>query len=186
MKHIFAILFLSVAAHGYAQEWTIPPAFQASLVEKALPFDRDISRNSQGDFKIAIVYQSKFRESFLYFNEFSKSIEDSSDEIVKGYKTRIIPIDLSTNDALNSLKKMKVSVISVAPLRGFDVAQIAQIAKDMKASTISCVEDDLKQGIAMSFRLQGGKPKILVNLLSSRNQGADYDSKFLKLVILIQ
>ena len=71
-------------------------------------------------------------------------------------------------------------------LRAFDLAAITDWARKSRIVTLTGIPAFVDRGVSVGIDLQGGKPRILINLQAARAEGADFDSGLLKLARIVE
>jgi hypothetical protein len=176
------VTFASVAA---AQEMEVPVAIQIPLFLKVLAFDRQLHARAGAEVVLGVVFQSGNRASVNARDEVMRAISSVRDS-VDGLPVRAVAIDLDKEPLAGALTRNRVTVMYVAPLRAIDIAAVAAEARTAHVTTMTGVPDYVGRGLAVSVRLQGDRPKLLVNLNASRLEGADLSAELLKLAVVIQ
>jgi hypothetical protein len=179
-----------VAAGGHvaalqAQEMEIPVATHLPLFLKVLSFDRRHEPRAGRDepFVLGIVYQSRNRVSLTAKNEVMRVVASMN---ASSTQLRALEIDLDAESLDSAIVRTRADVIYVAPLRALDIADVARATRAASVTTLTGVPEYVPLGLAVSVRLQGERPKLLVNLPASRLEGADFSAELLKLAQVVQ
>jgi hypothetical protein len=168
-----------------AQDMDVPVGLQIPLFLKALTFDRQLRVRAGSEILIAVVFQSGNRASVMAKDDAMRALGAVRDS-VDGLPVRAVAIDLDRGTLANALSRQRVTVVYVAPLRAVDIADLASAARTARVTTMTGVSEYTSRGIAVGVRLQGDRPKFLVNLSASKLEGADFSSELLKLALVIQ
>lgn len=160
----------------HAQEMEVPVAVQIPLFLKVMTFDRQRMGNGDAEVVVGVTFQNGYRNSISVRDEVVRTLRN-----VPGKKIRIVLIDLDHDPLVDVLEHQNISILYVSPLRSFGVAAIAAAAASAKVTTVTGVPHHVEQGIAVGVRLQGDRPRLLVNLTASRLGGADFTAELLKL-----
>lgn len=163
---LLVILTVIVSALLSGQE--VPLNLQAKLMLKILSMDRNFNR--YGDpIKIGVSSDRFLLE--LMANK--KNLK------VKGKD--FIPEKMNS---LNDIDKYKVTYIGK---EWTDSYLAASTRATENKCLMFCETDDgvMNGGGAVSFKVVGGKPKIVVNLGNSRNQGTEFPAIFLKTTVVV-
>ena len=166
-KVILVVIILAlVSAYMFAQD--VPLNLQARLMLKVLSMDRNFSR--YGDpIKIGV-------SSDKFLNEL-RACRGSLQ--VKGKD--IVPEKMAS---LDDIAKYKVIFIGEEWAKSYTEASKKAVENKclMFCETESGV---LRGGGAISFKVVEEKPKIVVNLKNSRNQGTEFPAIFLKNTVVV-
>jgi hypothetical protein len=165
------------------QQMTVPVDVQYQLISKSLPYVKNLNVKADGC-RLALIYQSKNRMSMEAKTVFEAFF--ASNPMHFGTKfVELKTIDLSGSETLeNGLKD--AAMVFITPLRAWDIGKIVTIGRTMNLLTVSAVADEVKQGTIMGFDVDGGRPKILVNLKSAEKSGILFSADYLKLVRIVE
>jgi hypothetical protein len=167
-----------------AQEMEVPVSIQVPLFLKVMTFDRLRIQSVNTELVVGVTFQSGYRASVIARDEVARAFR-----AVTGRKIRVVLIDLDRIDRealADALQQQHVSVLYVSPLRAFDVGAIATAAAHAQVITVTGVPKYAELGIAVSVRLEGERPRLLVNVVASRESGADFTAELLKLAQVVQ
>jgi hypothetical protein len=165
------------------QQMTVPVDVQYQLISKSLPYVKNLNVKADGC-QLALIYQSKNRMSMEAKSAF-ETVFTANPLRLGSNPVGIKFIDLSESEVLeNDLKD--VSMVFIAPLRAVDIGKIVKLGRMLNLLTVSAVADEVKQGTIMGFDVDGGRPKILVNLKSAEKSGILFSADYLKLVRIVE
>lgn len=167
-----------------AQDMEIPVATQIPLFFKVTAFDRRISADSAHERVIVVAFQSGSRQSITAKDEAMRVL--SSMPVVDGKTVRAVAVDLDREALQAALRAQNASMLYVTPLRGLAISQIASAARAAQVTTYTGVPKYVGQGLAVSVRRVGDRPKLMVDLRAARLEGADFSAEFLKLVQVVE
>jgi hypothetical protein len=179
------VLGAFLPATGAAQqEMELPVDVQVSLFLRVLSFDRQLSARAGGELAVAVVMQRGYRASQKAGDEALSALNGSGTN-VGGVPVRATAIDLDTQSLADALARRPATVLYFAPLRGVDVRVLAAAASAAGALTVTGVPRYVTMGVAVGARLQGERPRLLLNLQAARRAGADFSAELLKLAEVI-
>ena len=163
---LLVIVLMIVSIHIIAQD--VPLNLQARLMLKVLSVDRNFSR--YGDpIKIGVSSDEFLNELTACKGAFQ----------VKGKE--IVPEKMISLDDINKYK-----VIYIGKNWAHIYAQASMWAAENKCLMFCETESGvLHGGGAISFKVVEEKPKIVVNLKNSRNQGTEFPAIFLKNTVVV-
>jgi hypothetical protein len=178
------LLWLGFAGTAWCQQITVPVNIQYQLLAKSLPYVKFLATKPEGVCKIALIYQSKNRMSVEAKTEFENMF--SSTPCRLGVRPiEIKPFDLSESIKLeDALRDAMIAYIT--PLRAVDIGKIVTLCKMMNVLSVDAVAEEIRQGVILGFDVEGGKPKILVNLRSAEMSGIAFSADYLKLVKIVE
>lgn len=160
----------------HAQEMEVPVAVQIPLFLKVITFDRQRVQNADAEIVIGVTFQNGYRNSISVRDEVVRTLRSAP-----GKRIRIVLIDLDHDPLVDVLEHQNITLLYVSPLRSYTVSAIAVAAASAKVTTVTGVPHYVEEGIAVGVRLQGDRPRLLVNLTASRLGGADFTAELLKL-----
>ena len=175
---VLAVLVLAGATVGGDPQMPLAVRDQVPLFLKILSYDKNLP--ARGDeIVLGVLYQERFRGSLLVKDDLLAATERYS--AVSGRPVRIVPIPIDgVRDLGAVLAARGISVGYVAPLRAYDVAEIARAARQQQVLTLTGVPAYLGAGLSVSLDVKGSKPQILINLPASEAEGADFHSQLLR------
>jgi hypothetical protein len=167
-KKIILVVIIVVLVSAYMIAQDVPLNLQAKLMLKVLSMDRNFSR--YGD-PIKIGVSS---DKFL-----SELVACKGTLQVKGKE--FVPEKMNS---LDDITKYKVIYIGEEWANSYAVA--AEKAVENKCLMFCETEAGVMGlGGAISFKVDEGKPKIVVNLKNSRSQGTEFPAIFLKSTVVV-
>jgi hypothetical protein len=163
---LLVIVLMMVSIYTIAQD--VPLNLQARLMLKVLSMDRNFSR--YGDpIKIGVSSDEFFKELAVCRGTLQ----------VKGKE--FVPEKMVSLDDISKYK-----VIHIGKNWSHIYTQASLWAAENKCLMFCETEAGvIKGGGAISFKVVGGKPKIVVNLTNSRNQGTEFPEIFLKNTVVV-
>jgi hypothetical protein len=172
-----ALICASIPAAAHAQDMDVPVQMQVALFLKVLTFDRNLVVSAGSEIVVGVVFQSGYRSSVN-----AKNIAMTALQVTVGQrKIRAIAIDLDRETLIMALPRYRPSVLYVAPLRAVEIADLAITARNANVTTVTGVAQYIALGLAVSVRLQGERPKLVINAEAAKAEGADFSAELLKL-----
>jgi hypothetical protein len=164
-------------AVAQAQDMDIPVQMQVALFLKVITFDRNLVIPPATEIVVAVVYQSGYRTSVNAKNVAMTALQATGNQ----RKVRAIAIDLDREPLAAALMRYMPSVLYVAPLRAVEISDLATTARNAGITTVTGVPQYIALGLAVSVRLQGERPKLVINAEAAKLEGADFSAELLKL-----
>ena len=163
----FCLLFLLTGASRLPAEdlYTAPPKIQAGLFLKLLGFNKGIA--SGGDISIHVVASPEFAAAM------KKAVGKA---VGKGR--------LSSVTEGNSVPTEKPTVIYVGD--SSKTHEVISYTRANKILSITGLPDQVNNGITLGVGVLGGKPKIMLNISSSKEEGVDWNPALLKIASVIK
>jgi YfiR/HmsC-like len=178
-----ALLAGGMCTTVHAQEMEIPVGVQLPLFLKVMSFDRQLRSRGAGTLVIAIAYQSGYRASVGAKEEAWRSASGFRE--IAGMPVNLVAIDLDREELGAALTRDRATLLYVAPVRGIDVRELVQVTRAARVTTLTGVVRYVELGLAVSVRLRGDRPRIVVNLAASRLEGAELAAELLQLAEVI-
>jgi hypothetical protein len=170
----------SVATPLCAQAGDVPVSVQIPLFLKVVSFDRQLSARIDSELVVGIAYQGNNRASVRAKNDAVKALARARN--MPGIPPiRIEAIDIDEQPLIVELDRRNVTVLYVAPLRALDISIVADAARATRVTTCTGMPDYLSDGLAVSVRYQGERPRLLINIEAARMEGAEFSAELLKL-----
>ncbi len=171
-------LFLKAAP---AQGMEIPAKIQISIFLKTLSFDRKLSERSGDELNMLIIYQGNYTPSQLASQEVSEALNELSINKVEGIPIKYYFLNIDEFNLLSAVIKHKINLIYVCPLRGISLKTITSISREKSIISFTGIPSYVESGISIGVGLKRDKPQIVINLTSSKAEGADFSSQLLNL-----
>lgn len=160
-----------------AQDMDVPVQTQVALFLKVITFDRNLVIPPATEIVVGVVFQSGYRTSVN-----AKNIAMTALQLSGGQrKIRAIAIDLDREPLAAALTRHMPSVVYVAPLRAVEISDLATTTRNAGVTTVTGVPQYISLGLAVSVRLQGERPKLVINAEAAKLEGADFRAELLKL-----
>lgn len=160
---IFTILLFLIGittTNSLAQDMAVPANLQAALFKKIFAFDKTIQAKGSSD--VAIL-----------------SADGSADEIEAAFKSAGVNVQVVKGSQVPGSANIVYVMPGVASPKG----QTAQ----KKVLSISGVTSYVESGkVSIGLAVEGGKPKIVVNMAQLKAEGQELSSDLLKIAKVIQ
>jgi hypothetical protein len=178
-------LLISISAWqadlSHAQEQTVPINVQIPLFLKILTYDNNLMRDDSEVVTIGIIYTQGDRESEDMRDILEKNFGEYADKTLKGYPISYLSLPFVSGTSLQeSVKSHEIKVIYVAVTDIRQIKTIIQVSQLMGVLTISGNSAHVQQGVSVVLGLKERKPEIIINLPTSRMEGAEFSAHLLK------
>lgn len=181
------VLVASAAVTLVAQTFDVPMDVQVPLFSKILSYNRNLASRVGDRIVLGIVYQHTYKTSSAAKDEFLKTVAENKVTSMGGVPFSIVLIDIAgTSDVELELETHKVTIAYITPLRAFDVEELCRSTQQRKILTLTGVSTYVDRGASIGIGMQNDRPEIIINLPSSKAEGAEFNSHFLKLVKVVQ
>lgn len=171
------------AATAQAVEPGVPVEVQLPLLLKVLSYDRRLEPPAPDETLIAVIYQRLYPASADCMDEVMAVARRFGLRTVHGVPFRLVAFDLD-GQGLEGLARQGFRAVLVAPLRGFDVAQISRLTRERGWLSLVTVPEYVDQGLSVGVDRLGDRPVILINLQAARAEGTAFSSRFLSLRVV--
>lgn len=166
-----------------AQSPPLPTALQAELITKILTFDRALARHGS-TVRVGVLYQSGSRSSVAAMRDLTHAFNETGAQLPDGVRLHVVGIAIE--DELPSNLRSRVDILFVTPLRAVDVGRIVRIAGNAGVLTITASPEYERAGAAIALVPREDRPHIVLNLAMTRQSGADFGSRLLRLVEVVE
>ncbi len=162
----------------------VPANLQADLVAKAAKYDRNLRRRAGSSVELLVVRRARSADSESVARIFEHRIEELG--TIAGLPVRITHRDYEGSpELLDMVKSSEASILFLSTELGSEVAQIGRALQGTSLLSVGAAPRYIPEGMVLGFSLEGGKPKILVNLAQAKAQSVDLHASFLKLARLV-
>lgn len=172
-----------------AQDTPVPVDVQVQIMVKVLNFDRRLPERLSGRLTIGVLYQSRYRTSANVGGEVCRALmrlPRSALGALEALQLTCVPIDLDrTPDLGAALKRDRIQVLYVSPLRAFPLSDVVAMARAGRITTVTGVPRYVETGLAIGVDMKGDRPEIVINLVASRAEGAELNAQLLKLARVV-
>jgi hypothetical protein len=188
---VFLVVLAALAAgvspaRARAQElMDVPLAIQIPLFVKVLSFDRQLHERAGVELTFAVAFQGGNRASVAVKDEVLRLLT-AERSALDGIAIVGVAIDLDSLDFATHLRATEAHAVYVTPLRGIDIGRLAASARSAGVTTISGVPRHISQGLSVGVRVQGERPRLIINVRSARLEGADFSADLLRLAQVIK
>lgn len=181
---VVSILLVVLSIVTYGQEIEVPFNIQLSLIAKIFTFDRSLKQNDDGKLVVGILYQKSFRVSNTAKDQLLSCV--AADTARRNGQATIQWIPIEINDHLNTiLENANINVLYITPMRGMEIEPITKFSRSNHILTITGVLQYVTRGLSVGIGAKGEKPVIYINLNAAKAEGADFNSKFLKMTHIV-
>ena len=181
---IAALLALPAAR---AAEPGVPFDAQVKLLCAALSYEQTIQADTKAPLTIGILYFPGVPQSQDRAEQFSRAFSAFKDKTISGRPLNTVVMAFAGVDALSKqLSGHTIHVLYIADGTKEvcrDVTRITQAAHVLSLTSDVALVSDC--GVTMAVGLENNKPRIYLNLPAALAEGADFSSKLLRVVTII-
>lgn len=177
------LLFLN---GGGAQEMPLPVNLQYQLFVKILSFDKSLEKQTNDSLRLAVICQRVWRRSDQTARSFLAEAAADESPRIQNLPLSVRRHDLTTIAELRKfLVAGNIDVVYIGPLRAVAVSDITALTRELQVLSLSGVPEYQKHGVSVNLNIKGATPEILINQKRAKQEGADFSSRLLHLVTII-
>jgi hypothetical protein len=162
----------------------VPFEVQAELLAKAAKYDRNFAVRAGGVARVLILERAGVPSS-------EGSARIMAARLAEAGNVGGLPVELvreafvSVSSAKSRVAALRPCIVWLAPGLDEDVTALAVALRGTSVLTAGAVPEYPPLGVVLGFRLQEGKPRMLVHLGQARAQAVDFHAAFLNLVEVV-
>jgi len=182
--HIMIMGSLFFPGKAMADDSVLPSSVFTAIMLKALSYDRNVDRQAKDKLMVGIISASDDDTAQVFSTQVKEEIAKvQSSFLLKGkpVDSEILVLDKTFNRAKfeEQLKKENISVLVVALNDAASINKIIDVSRPLQVNSVCEIPDCAKNGIGLEIIQSDGKPKMISNLDALKQEGSDYNSKFL-------
>lgn len=179
-------LFTNTTAAA-AETPPVPGNLQVSLIMKILTFDRALHQHSGDRVDMLLLYVAGNAQSEAARKEIAGVFDDlGRDKTISNLPFAYQSLAWESKAELDTfLKENDTDLLYVMPGHGEHIPDITDITQDLDVLSVSGVPEYVNKGISIGIGVKNEKPEIIINLPSARAEGADLDTKLLRIATVI-
>ena len=186
---LLAGLSLVFAGRASAQDTPVPVSLQVQIMVKILNFDRNLPERLGDRLTVGVLYQGRYRTSANVGGEVCRTfmgLPQAALGALQSLQITCVGLDLDqTPDLATVLKRERIQVLYVSPLRAVDLEDVVAVTRAAHITTLTGVPRYVETGCAIGVDMKGDRPEIVINLAASRAEGADLNAQVLKLARVV-
>lgn len=190
LKYLLIIVLITIGfmpTSVSSDNGDVPVELQAKLLLTALTYDKSLDRGEDETLHIGLLYFPDVNKSKKEALEFYKVLESYKDKKVRGLNINTM---LFAYNGCNSLKSKvsveHIDVLYIGKAKKEVVKDVIKVTQSNKVLSLTSAASYVSMcGISMAVGLKENKPKIYLNLSSTKAEGADFSAKFLRVVKIV-
>jgi hypothetical protein len=163
----------------------VPATLQAQLASKVASFDRNFSARAGGNAHILIVFKGGDGESQRMANVFAGSVRDMKEFGGAAKDVEIVAFSGAGAVAAACKSKHAAAVYLSSGLEN-DAAAVGSALAGADVLSIGASGAHADKGTVLGFDLEGGKPKLVINVARAKAQNVSLKAEVLKLARVVQ
>ncbi len=178
---LLLLVVLSSADGAFAQAASVPPAVQADLVNKLLPYDRNFEKRAGQAVRTLVLIKAGSARSRIAAEAFKSALGNLDQLGGRRHEERIVKYEGAP--ALAKLCRAEhVAVVYVTPDFDGELEALERALSGVDVLSVSAVPEYVSRGVVLGFELVSGKPKILLDLPRAKRQNVDFSASVLRLM----
>lgn len=176
---LVALLVVSSLAH--AAERVVPAERQALLLVKCLSYDDKLDRHGGETFRIGVVYQPADEVSEQIARDVLEAWR-AQPMSVRGRAVQVVALPWSGVEVFRSnVSRGAVQAVYVASGLDDELSHILAISDELALNSLTGVDRYVSQGVGLGLRLDGDRPRVVINVDSASRAGSVYSAQLLKI-----
>ena len=177
------------ASLAFATSWCrivlwLPIKLQAQLLAKLASFDRNFAARAGSTARVLIVHKPGDDESLRVANNIAREIGELHE--VGGVTAQVEVAAYPGAAALGArCRSQKTALVYYSSGLEGDMGQAAEALAGADVLTIGASPAHAERGSVVGFDLEGGKPKVVVNVTRGKAQNVSFKAELLKLARIV-
>lgn len=184
---LFSIVTLiGSAALAPAQEPPVPESVQFPLICKALTFDRDLAQRCGDTLTFCVMYQKRNKHSLSAKDRIVKAAHESGIASVNGIPLVIDVVEFDADSQWHDSVTLRgADILYFTPVKPLNYDAVLDFSRTHMMLTAASLPEFVQRGMAIGVGVENSKPKFVINVKTSREEGAAFSSLLLKLAIIV-
>ena len=164
------------------------PDVQIALLLKILTYDRSFPVKNKSGVKIGVVFVAADPESVGVKDEILKTLALVADRTIKNVPIKAVPLEYKDPKSLAATVRSEgITVFYIAPGNAASLQELLRMSHTRGITTATGVPEYVQRGVAIGIGIKADKkPDILINLLSSRQEGSEFDASLLRIATVVK
>jgi hypothetical protein len=187
-RYATACVLIGCALQGAARaQQALPAELQATILARALAYDRSLKARSGGSVVIGVVFKPSDKESNDAQAAVLKAFKALGSQTIQGLPITAAAHPYKDPASLGDwLTKQGVDALYLTPGLSAELEPVRTVCREKKTITMSAVRSFVEQGAALGVVAHGDGARILVNMRAAESLGMELDSKLLQLSEVIR
>ncbi len=191
IKHLIigTVFLLFSVSHLHADHHVkIPAELEAKLILTALAYDRNLVRNGADEFVLGVFYLKNSSESEKEAKIFFETLSAYKDKLIRGLRIKTFLYGYETvADFKQKAKTMSADSAYITATKKTLLEEITGFTRKESILTITGNVSYVKENrLSIAVGAKDEKPRIYLNLNSAIAEGADFDSRFLRVADIVK
>lgn len=179
---VCAIVALVFGADTAQAQQTVPALRQASILTRALAYDRNMKERAGDSVSVGVLYRPGNSASESCSNDLLQAFRGLEKFAVHGLPFKAVRIAYDGVASLrDALRTEGIDAVYACPGLDNDIDTIAGLAQERKFITMGAREDYVTRTLTIGVFVVDNKPTILLNWGESQKEGAAFSSDLVRL-----
>jgi hypothetical protein len=158
---------------------------EAKILLRAASFDRSLGGRAGADVVITVVYDGRAPGSQRERDSRVQSFRKLADRTIAGLPMKVTSLDCAQVSALaESLRAADIVYLTAGGRQC--VRAVTAATRKLRIASLTSGRALVEQGITIGVSMEGSRPKLLVNLVASREEGLNLAAQMLQLAEVIK
>jgi hypothetical protein len=181
------VLFFCASNPARGQEMEIPARDQFPFFLKILSFERNLKCHGGKEMAMGILYDAGFDRSLRAKREMEQAVQRAQVKRSRDPSVHCVPIEVTRETDLGrALARAGVRILYIAPVPASCMKEVTKVSRSQQVLTLTGVPEYAESGVSVAISKKGPRPSIIINLVAARAEGADFDSRLLKLAKIVR
>jgi uncharacterized protein (UPF0216 family) len=183
-KRLLIPLLLLLPLPSVGQTMTVEADVQVKILLKVLTYDRQFESKAAPLLKIGIVYVESDATSVKAADDIGTTLNKYKDKPIKKIPFSYVMVKYTTSGEVEQkLKAEGINLLYVAPGNTKNLADLVRISQAHKVTTMTGIREYVvrDKGLALGVAFERDKPRIYINLPSSKSEGSEFDASLLQI-----
>ena len=177
----------SSAAAAVVESVPVPADLQVPLLLKVLTFDRNFTKRGWTALHIGIVFVGSDPASSKVRSDIIEVFKTSSDKTLRNLPIEFTAVEYTSDRQIeDAIKASQFNLLYIAPGNARNLTKLVQVSQSRQILTTTGVPDYVQRGVAVGIGVRQDRPEILINLLSSKSAGSEFDASLLRVARVIR
>jgi hypothetical protein len=176
---------MSLASSAHAQSATIPASLQAELLAKLETYDRTFAKRAGSTARVLIVVKPGSAKSELSANEMRAALKRI--ERIGGLPHQETLVEYAgAAELAQRCRTDHCAIVFVAAELEDAIEALRGALSGMDVLSVGAQPSYIAKGIVLGFELEGGRPRIVINLEQAKRQNVSFSSDVLRLMKVLR